>query len=156
MKVGINGFGRIGRQVFRILHERGVEVALVNDLTDNETLAYLLKYDSNYGKFPGDVSHDDDNIVVDGKKIQATAIRNPEELPWGDLGVDVVIESTGIFRDREGATKHLTAGAKRSSSLRPRKTPTGTSYWASTKRLTTQRSTTSSTTRPARPTRSRL
>ena len=123
MKVGINGFGRIGRQVFRILHERGVEVALVNDLTDNETLAYLLKYDSNYGKFPGDVSHDDDNIVVDGKKIQATAIRNPEELPWGDLGVDVVIESTGIFRDREGATKHLTAGAKKVIITAPAKNP---------------------------------
>ena len=123
MKVGINGFGRIGRQVFRILHERGVEVALVNDLTDNETLAYLLKYDSNYGKFPGDVSHDDDNIVVDGKKIQATAIKNPEELPWGDLGVDVVIEATGIFRDREGATKHLTAGARKVIITAPAKNP---------------------------------
>ena len=123
MKVGINGFGRIGRQVFRILHERGVEVALVNDLTDNETLAYLLKYDSNYGKFPGDVSHDDDNIVVDGKKIQATAIKNPEELPWGDLGVDVVIEATGIFKDRDGATKHLTAGAKKVIITAPAKNP---------------------------------
>ncbi len=123
MKVGINGFGRIGRQVFRILHERGVEVALVNDLTDNETLAYLLKYDSNYGKFPGDVSFDDDNIVVDGKKIQATAIKNPEELPWGDLGVDVVIEATGIFRDREGATKHLNAGAKKVIITAPAKNP---------------------------------
>ena len=123
MKVGINGFGRIGRQVFRILHERGVEVALVNDLTDNETLAYLLKYDSNYGKFPGDVSHDDDNIVVDGKKIQATAIKNPEELPWGDLGVDVVIEATGIFRDREGASKHLSAGAKKVIITAPAKDP---------------------------------
>ena len=123
MKVGINGFGRIGRQVFRILHERGVEVALVNDLTDNETLAYLLKYDSNYGKFPGDVSHDDDNIIVDGKKVQATAIKNPEELPWGDLGVDVVIEATGIFRDREGATKHLTAGAKKVIITAPAKNP---------------------------------
>ena len=123
MKVGINGFGRIGRQVFRILHERGVEVALVNDLTDNETLAYLLKYDSNYGKFPGDVSHDDDNILVDGKKIQATAIKNPEELPWGDLGVDVVIEATGIFKDREGATKHLNAGAKKVIITAPAKDP---------------------------------
>ena len=123
MKVGINGFGRIGRQVFRILHERGVEVALVNDLTDNETLAYLLKYDSNYGKFPGDVSHDDENILVDGKKIQATSVRNPEELPWGDLGVDIVIESTGIFKDREGATKHLKAGAKKVIITAPAKDP---------------------------------
>ena len=123
MKVGINGFGRIGRQVFRILHERGVEVALVNDLTDNETLAYLLKYDSNYGKFPGEVSHDENNILVDGKKIQATAIRNPEELPWGDLGVDVVIEATGIFKDRDGATKHLTAGAKKVIITAPAKDP---------------------------------
>ena len=123
MKVGINGFGRIGRQVFRILHERGVEVALVNDLTDNETLAYLLKYDSNYGKFPGDVSHDDENILVDGKKIQATSVRNPEELPWGDLGVDIVIESTGIFKDREGASKHLQAGAKKVIITAPAKDP---------------------------------
>ena len=123
MKVGINGFGRIGRQVFRILHERGVEVALVNDLTDNETLAYLLKYDSNYGKFPGDVSHDDENILVDGKKIQATSVRNPEELPWGDLGVDIVIESTGIFKDREGASKHLKAGAKKVIITAPAKDP---------------------------------
>jgi glyceraldehyde 3-phosphate dehydrogenase len=113
MKVGINGFGRIGRQVFRALHERGVDVALVNDLTDNETLAHLLKYDSNYGRFPGTVSHDDENIIVDGQKVQATEIRNPAELPWKELGVDIVIESTGIFRDRDKAALHLQAGAKK-------------------------------------------
>ena len=123
MKVGINGFGRIGRQVYRVLHERGVDVTLVNDLTDNETLAYLLKYDSNYGKFPGEISFDDDNLIVDGEKIQATSIRNPEELPWGDLGVDIVIESTGHFTNREGASKHLQAGAKKVIITAPAKDP---------------------------------
>ena len=123
MKVGINGFGRIGRQVFRVLHERGVDVALVNDLTDNETLAYLLKYDSNYGKFPGEISFDDDNLIVDGEKIQATSIRNPEELPWGEMGVDIVIESTGHFTNREGASKHLQAGAKKVIITAPAKDP---------------------------------
>ena len=113
MKVGINGFGRIGRQIFRILHGRGHEVALVNDLTDNETLAQLLKYDSNYGKFGGEVSYDDENLIVDGKKVRATAIKDPAELPWDELGVDVVVESTGIFTKREQAAKHLQAGAKK-------------------------------------------
>ena len=113
MKVGINGFGRIGRQIFRIMYERGHEVVLVNDLTDNATLAHLLKYDSNYGQFAGEVSYDDENLIVGGKKVKATAIRNPEELPWGDLGVDLVIESTGIFTKREKAAMHLTAGAKK-------------------------------------------
>lgn len=113
MKIGINGFGRIGRQIFRILHERGHEVALVNDLTDNETLAQLLKYDSNYGKFKGEVSYDDENLIVDGKKVRTTAIKDPATLPWGELGVDVVVESTGIFTKREQAALHLAAGAKK-------------------------------------------
>ena len=113
MKVGINGFGRIGRQIFRILHGRGHEVALVNDLTDNETLAQLLKYDSNYGKFQGEVSYDDENLIVDGKKVRVTAIKDPAALPWDELGVDVVVESTGIFTKREQAAKHLQAGAKK-------------------------------------------
>lgn len=113
MKVGINGFGRIGRQIFRILHERGHEVALVNDLTDNETLAQLLKYDSNYGKFKGEVSYDDENLIVDGKKVRATAIKDPTTLPWDELGVDLVVESTGIFTKREQAAMHLQAGAKK-------------------------------------------
>ena len=113
MKVGINGFGRIGRQIFRIMHERGYDVVLVNDLTDNATLAHLLKYDSNYGKFAGSVSHDDDGLIVDGKKVKVTAIRNPDELPWGELGVDLVVESTGIFTKRAQAALHLKAGAKK-------------------------------------------
>ncbi|MFN4072009.1 MAG: type I glyceraldehyde-3-phosphate dehydrogenase [Thermus sp.] len=113
MKVGINGFGRIGRQVFRILHGRGVEVALINDLTDNRTLAHLLKYDSIYHRFPGQVGYDDENIYVDGKVIRATAIKDPKELPWGSLGVDVVIESTGVFTDADKARAHLEAGAKK-------------------------------------------
>ncbi|WP_105317865.1 type I glyceraldehyde-3-phosphate dehydrogenase [Thermus tenuipuniceus] len=113
MKVGINGFGRIGRQVFRILHGRGVEVALINDLTDNKTLAHLLKYDSIYRRFPGEVGYDDENIYVDGKAIRATAIKDPKELPWGSLGVDVVIESTGVFTDADKAKAHLEAGAKK-------------------------------------------
>ena len=115
MKIGINGFGRIGRQIFRILHERGLteSIVLVNDLTNNDALAQLLKYDSNYGKFSGEISHTDEFLIVDGHKVQATAIRNPEELPWGELGVDIVVESTGIFRKREQAAMHLTAGAKK-------------------------------------------
>ena len=113
MNIGINGFGRIGRQIFRIAHERGHNVVLVNDLTDNATLAQLLKYDSNYGKFPGEVSYDEAHLIVDGKKIRATAIRNPEELPWKELEPDVVVESTGIFTKREQAAMHLKAGAKK-------------------------------------------
>ena len=113
MKVGINGFGRIGRQVFRILHVRGVEVALINDLTDNRTLAHLLKYDSIYRRFPGEVGYDDENIYVDGKAIRATAIKDPKELPWGSLGVDVVVESTGVFTDADKAKAHLEGGAKK-------------------------------------------
>ena len=113
MKVGINGFGRIGRQIFRILHERGHDVVAVNDLTDNRTLAQLLKYDSNYGKFDGEVSYDDENLIVDGKKVRVTAIKDPATLPWGEMGVDVVVESTGLFTKREQAAKHLQAGAKK-------------------------------------------
>ena len=113
MKVGINGFGRIGRQIFRILHARGHDVVAVNDLTDNKTLAQLLKYDSNYGKFDGEVSYDDENLIVDGKKVRVTAIKDPATLPWGEMGVDVVVESTGLFTKREQAAKHLQAGAKK-------------------------------------------
>ena len=113
MKVGIHGFGRIGRQVFRILHERGVEVALINDLTDNKTLAHLLKYDSTYGRFPGAVGYDEENLYVDGKAIRATAIKDPREIPWKQAGVGVVVESTGVFTDGEKARAHLEAGAKK-------------------------------------------
>jgi len=115
MKIGINGFGRIGRQIFRILNERGHgdSVVLINDLTSNETLAHLLKYDSNYGKFPGKVEADADNLIVDGRKIKVTEIRNPAEIPWGESGVDIVVESTGIFTKREKAAGHLEGGAKK-------------------------------------------
>ncbi len=115
MKIGINGFGRIGRQIFRILHQRGLggNVVLINDLTDNATLAQLLKFDSNYGKFAGDVSNDEGHLIVDGHKIIATAIRNPNEIPWGKNGVDVVVESTGFFTKRDKAALHLDGGAKK-------------------------------------------
>ncbi|WP_337845111.1 type I glyceraldehyde-3-phosphate dehydrogenase [Thermus sp.] len=113
MKVGINGFGRIGRQVFRILHARGVEVALINDLTDNKTLAHLLKYDSIYHRFPGEVGYDDQNLYVDGRAIRATAIKDPKEIPWKEVGVGVVVESTGVFTDADKAKAHLEAGAKK-------------------------------------------
>ncbi len=115
MKIGINGFGRIGRQIFRILHQRGLyqSVVLINDLTDNETLATLLRFDSNYGRFPGEVGYDDGHINVDEHKVYTTAERNPEALPWGNLDVDIVVESTGFFREREQAALHLAAGAKK-------------------------------------------
>jgi glyceraldehyde 3-phosphate dehydrogenase len=113
MKIGINGFGRIGRQIFRIAHARGLEIVLVNDLTDNATLAHLLKYDSSYGPFDGDVRHDEGAIIVDGKRIVATAIREPNLIPWGEHGVDIVVESTGFFTKRAAAAKHLEGGAKR-------------------------------------------
>lgn len=113
-KVAINGFGRIGRNAFKIAFERDdVDIVAVNDLTDTKTLAYLLKHDSNYGTYQYDVSSDDDGITVNGKHIKVLAERDPSNLPWGDLGIDVVIESTGFFRDTEGAGKHITAGAKR-------------------------------------------
>ncbi|WP_027460753.1 type I glyceraldehyde-3-phosphate dehydrogenase [Deinococcus murrayi] len=113
MKVGINGFGRIGRLVFRILVARGIDVVAINDLTDNKTLATLLKYDSTAGKFDGTVEYDDQSLTVNGKKIHALAERDPANIQWGELGVDIVIESTGIFTDREGASKHLAGGAKK-------------------------------------------
>ena len=114
IKVGINGFGRIGRLVFRVLIDNpNVEIVKINDLTHNATLAHLLKWDSVHGKFKGTVSSDDESITVNGHRILASAERNPEALGWGDLGVDVVVDSTGIFRSREKAAMHLTAGAKK-------------------------------------------
>jgi glyceraldehyde 3-phosphate dehydrogenase len=113
VRVGINGFGRIGRQVFRILHERGVEVAAINDLTDIATNAHLLKYDSNYGKFSGEVEAGEDALVVDGKRIKVLSEKDPAALPWGEIGVDVVLECTGVFTKRADAAKHLQAGAKK-------------------------------------------
>ena len=115
VRVGINGFGRIGRNVFRAAHERNADIEWVgvNDLVDPKTLAHLLKYDSVYGPYPGTVDHTDDAIVVDGKEIKVLAERDPAALPWGDLGADVVIESTGLFTKREDAQKHLDAGAQK-------------------------------------------
>jgi glyceraldehyde 3-phosphate dehydrogenase len=120
IRVGINGFGRIGRLVFRILSERPneFEVVGINDLTDNEMLATLLKYDSNHRRFKGKVSFDDQNLTVNGKKIRALAVKDPRELPWKDLGADIVVESTGIFTARAkdgkaGYDTHLQAGAKK-------------------------------------------
>lgn len=113
-KVAINGFGRIGRSAFKIAFERSdVEIVAINDLTDNKTLAYLLKNDSNYGTYHHDVSSDENGLIVDGKSIKVIAEREPASLPWGDLGVDVVIESTGRFTAKEDAEKHIQAGAKR-------------------------------------------
>ena len=113
IKVGINGFGRIGRNVFRAgLKDREIDFVAVNDITDAKTLAHLLKYDSVHGKLP-EVKLEDDNILVGERRLKVLSERDPSNLPWKDLGVDIVIESTGIFRDREGASKHLTAGAKK-------------------------------------------
>jgi glyceraldehyde 3-phosphate dehydrogenase len=115
VRVGINGFGRIGRNVFRAAHESGadVEIVAVNDITDNETLAHLLKYDSVYGPFPGTVEASGDSLRIDGREVRALEERDPAALPWGDLGVDVVIESTGLFTKRADAAKHLDAGAEK-------------------------------------------
>ena len=115
VRVGINGFGRIGRNFFRAIKERGsdIEVVAVNDLTDNHTLAHLLKYDSVLGRLGADVEYDDESITVDGKKIIVTAERDPKDLKWGEQNVDIVIESTGFFTDAEAAKAHLDAGAKK-------------------------------------------
>ena len=114
IRVGINGFGRIGRMVFRAMMDRGgYEVITINDLTDSATLAYLLKYDSVHGRYNGTVESVDDGLVVDGRKIDIVSVRNPADLAWGDRGVDLVVESTGIFTDGEKAAAHLEAGAKK-------------------------------------------
>ncbi|AEA25608.1 type I glyceraldehyde-3-phosphate dehydrogenase [Pseudonocardia benzenivorans] len=119
VRVGVNGFGRIGRNFWRAVDAQraagtsDIEIVAVNDLTDNATLAHLLKYDSILGRLPYEVSTSGDDIVVDGKPLKALAERDPAQLPWKDLGVDVVVESTGIFTKREGAAKHLDAGAKK-------------------------------------------
>jgi glyceraldehyde 3-phosphate dehydrogenase len=115
VKVGINGFGRIGRNVFRAANAAGadLEFVAVNDLVDTETMAHLLKYDSILGRFPGKVEVEGDSIMIDGKELKVLSERDPAALGWGDLGVDVVIESTGFFTKREDAAKHLEAGAKK-------------------------------------------
>ncbi len=128
VKVGINGFGRIGRNVFRAAYEAGADIDFVgiNDLTDAKTLTHLLKYDSNYGPFPGKVEAGENAIVVDGKTIPISAEREPGNLPWGDLGAEVVVESTGFFTDRDKAAAHLDAGAKKVIISAPATNPDGT------------------------------
>jgi glyceraldehyde 3-phosphate dehydrogenase len=114
MKIAINGFGRIGRSVFKVAMERkNIEVVAINDITNAKTLAHLLKYDSNYGKYTKRVEATDSGLIVDGKKIAVLAEKDPKQLPWAKMGVDLVIESTGIFRLREQVAWHLEAGAKR-------------------------------------------
>src|SRR4051794_31027660 len=115
VKVGINGFGRIGRNLFRAAQEAGsdLEFVAVNDLVDAETIAHLLKYDTVLGRFPGEIEVSGDGITVDGKVLKILNEKDPAALPWGDLGVEVVIESTGLFTKRDGAQKHLDAGAKK-------------------------------------------
>ena len=115
LKAGINGFGRIGRNVFRAAHAAGADIDWVgvNDITDTETLAHLLKYDTILGPFPGEVEPTENGIVVDGDELRVFAERDPAALPWSDVGADVVIESTGLFTKREDAAKHLDAGAKK-------------------------------------------
>ena len=113
-KIAINGFGRIGRLTFRALLEKGnVEVVAINDLTDSATLAHLLKYDSVHGKFPGTVAVEGDYLVVNGQRIRIFAEKDPANLPWKEFGIDVVVESTGVFRTREKMSKHLAAGARK-------------------------------------------
>jgi glyceraldehyde 3-phosphate dehydrogenase len=115
LKAGINGFGRIGRNVFRAAHAQGADIDWVgvNDITDTKTLAQLLKYDSILGRFPGTVEATDDGLVVDGKELRVFSEREPGNLPWGEVGADVVIESTGLFTERDKAAAHLDAGAKK-------------------------------------------
>jgi len=124
IRVAINGFGRIGRQIFQVGHEdKDIEWVAVNDLTDTATLAHLLKYDSVYGKFPGTIEHDATNIIVNGKSIKVISERDLGKLPWKDLKIDVVVESTGLFTDREKAEIHLKSGARKVLISAPSKNP---------------------------------
>ena len=128
IRVGINGFGRIGRNFFRALKEQGadLDVVAVNDLTDTKTLAHLLKYDSIMGRFPGTVEAAEGAVIVDGKEIKVLAERNPADLPWGDLGGDIVVESTGFFVDATKAKAHIDGGAKKVIISAPAKNEDGT------------------------------
>lgn len=128
VKVGINGFGRIGRNFFRAMIEQkaDLDIVAVNDLTDTKTLAHLLKYDSILGRFAGEVTYDDSSIIVDGKAIKVCSERNPADLPWKELGVEVVVESTGLFTDGEKAKAHIEAGAKKVVISAPAKNVDGT------------------------------
>ncbi len=123
-KVAINGFGRIGRNVFRVCQgNKDIEIVAINDITDSKTLAHLLKYDSIFGPFPGEISVTDNSLTVDGREVKITAEREPSKLPWGELGVDIVVESTGFFTDKDKASGHLEAGAKKVIISAPSKDP---------------------------------
>jgi glyceraldehyde 3-phosphate dehydrogenase len=127
VKVGINGFGRIGRMVFRAaLNNPDVEVVAINDLTDAPTMAHLLKYDSVHNQLDNDIRAEDNAIMVDDRKIPYCATKDPAELPWKSLGVDIAMECTGLFRDKENASKHLTAGAQKVIISAPAKEPDAT------------------------------
>jgi glyceraldehyde 3-phosphate dehydrogenase len=124
IKIGINGFGRIGRLVFRAAQDNpNIEVVGINDLFDNDALAYLLKYDSIHGRFDGEVDSDDQHLIVNGTKIRASAERDPADLKWGDVGADYVVDSTGFFTDYDGCSKHVAAGAKKAIISAPTKSP---------------------------------
>ena len=156
VKVGINGFGRIGRNLFRAAYEAGsdLEFVAVNDLIDAEMIAHLLKYDSVLGRFPGEIEVSGDGITVDGNQLRILNEKDPAALPWADLGVEVVIESTGLFTGRKDAAKHLEAGAKKVIISAPAKEPDITVVLGRQlrDRTTTPKSTTSSPTPPAPPT----
>src|SRR5215208_5001679 len=125
VRVGINGFGRIGRNVFRAAQESSADIenVAVNDITDSKTLPHLLRYDSVFGLFPGEVEEKDGSLVVDGREVKVLSERDPAALPWGDLGADVVMESTGLFTKRDDAAKHLSAGAQKVIISAPAKEP---------------------------------
>ena len=155
-RVGINGFGRIGRNFYRAYLHRdpGFEIVAVNDLAAPDVLGHLLRYDSTHGKLHQEIEISDGVISVDGSTFRVLAERDPSALPWRDMEVDVVVESTGLFTNREGASQHLTAGADKVVISAPATDPDLTIVSASTTTPTTRRSTTSSPTPRARPTRS--
>src|SRR5690606_5168453 len=127
MKIGINGFGRIGRLAFRAaINREGIEVVGINDLVDPEYMAYMLKYDSTHGRFVGTVEAKDGNLIVNGKTIRVTAEKDPANLKWGDVGAEVIVESTGLFLTQETAQKHIDAGAKKVVMSAPAKDDTPT------------------------------
>jgi len=126
IRVGINGFGRIGRLVFKAARNSNLEIVGINDITDASTLAHLLKYDSIHGKYPGEVSYDGEFMVVEGKKVKVTAEKDPTKLPWKELGVQVVVESTGIMKGKADASKHIAAGANKVLISAPAKEHDGT------------------------------
>ena len=153
VRVGINGFGRIGRNIMRAaLGDKNIDFVAVNDLTSAHTLAHLLKYDSVLGNLHARVEAKEDSIAVDGDEFKVLSLRDPAQLPWKDLGVDVVFESTGLFTNRDAAAKHLAAGAKKVVITAPAKGPDFSVVLGVNEELTIRRSTRSSPTRRARPT----